>query len=311
MVKTRVLSLIVVLIGVCLMTFGAVQALPNTAQGVLLTYYTDINLKDYASAYHLWQNPPQTYQNFASGFTQTDKVEPYFGALQSHGIAGELGRLPVVLLSYNTNGTIGSYFGCFKLSTAYQISGATIHPISSSGIPDAASITQYMTVNCFNVPASVPTTFLDTSNPAYGLMWSYFRAINQRDYTTAYNDWLHPIPGPKPNGQPAQDYRPTYTAFVNGYSDTVWIDIYPGAYDESGASAGHSYLDGMMPMVLVGQRNNGTVTAYYGCFVVGAFPTGEFGIVSGRFFAFLNDIPTADQIIAHEPTDCPSLNLRY
>lgn len=310
-VKTRLFALTLLLLAFSLTPLGAAQALPNTAQGVLLAYYTDINLKDYASAYQLWQNPPQTYQSFAGGFSLTDKVEPYLGALQSHNLAGEMGRVPVVLLGYNTNGTISSYYGCFRLSTANRISGATIRLISNNGVPDGLTITNLMAIDCFNLPQVVTTTFQDVSSPAYGLLWSYFRAINQRDYSTAYADWLQPIPGPKPNGQPAQDYRQPYTQFVSGYSDTTWINVYPGAYNQTGASAGHSYLDGLMPVVLVGQRTNGAVTAYYGCFVVGAFPNGSFGIVSGRFIPFLNDIPTGDQIVAHEPTDCTSLNLRY
>ncbi len=293
-------------------TFGAAQAQTTTsAQGVLLAYYTSINLRDYRSAYNLWINPRQTYQNFASGFANTDHVEPYFGALQAPHVAGELGRVPMVLLGYNTNGTVSSFFGCFTLSSGYRISGATIHTISSNGIPDNTSIVTALGVNCSNLPASLPMTFLDTSSPAYGLVWSYFRAINQRDYSTAYADWLQPIPGPKPNGQPATDYRPNYNQYVSGYSDTVYIDVYPGAYNETGASAGHGYLDGVMPLVLVGQRTNGSITAYYGCLVIGGFPDGHLGIVSGKFYTWLNNLPIGASITQLNTIDCTRLNLQY
>ena len=168
-----------------------------------------------------------------------------------------------------------------------------------------------MAIDCTNIPASLPTTLLDGSAGYYGLMWSYFRAINQKDFTTAYNDWLYPIPGDKPNGQPARDYRQSFADFSNGYADTVWIDAYPGVYNETGASAGHGYLDGLMPMVLVGQRTDGTIAAYQGCFVMGAFLNGTPGIVSGKFTKFLDDEPTGDQIIAAQNIDCMALNLQY
>src|SRR5664279_5533022 len=132
MASKRWLSLVttVLLLGMSLITSGTAQAV-NSAQGVMLAYYTDINLKDYHSAYNLWQSPPQSYTSFANGFSLTDHVDPYLGALQSSTIAGELGRIPVVLLGYNTNGTVGSYFGCFTISTTYRITHATLHTIST------------------------------------------------------------------------------------------------------------------------------------------------------------------------------------
>ncbi len=41
------------------------------AQTTVQSYYTDINNKDYQSAYNLWYNYPQTEAQFASGFTNT------------------------------------------------------------------------------------------------------------------------------------------------------------------------------------------------------------------------------------------------
>ncbi len=282
-----------------------------TAQRTLLAYYTDINLHDYAAAYGLWRSPTQTFESFSGGFIDTDHVTPYFGDLQPSGLAGQLGRVPVVLLGYDFHGNIASFFGCFTLSSDYRISGAAIHQISPNGVPDASAISNYMAIDCTSIPASLPTTLLDGSAGYYGVMWSYFRAINQKDFTTAYNDWLFPIPGEKPNGQPAEDYRQSFADFSNGYSDTTWIDSYPGVYNETGASAGHGYLAGLMPMVLVGQRTDGSIAAYQGCFVTGAFLNGTPGIVSGSFVKFLDDVPTGDQIVAAQNIDCTSLNLKY
>lgn len=41
------------------------------AQATVQSYYTDINNRDYQSAYNLWLSYPQTEAQFASGFTNT------------------------------------------------------------------------------------------------------------------------------------------------------------------------------------------------------------------------------------------------
>ncbi len=310
MIRNRPIAAALVLLSVLLMMAGALQA-QTTPQTILLNYYTAINRGEYQAAYALWENPPQSLEDFAAGFEETDHVTPYFGALQPSGAAGEYGRIPVVLLGYEFRGEVASYFGCFTLSSDFRIGGATIREISSNGIPDGASIVSALAIDCASVPASLPITFADTSNTNYGLLWYYFRAINQKDYTTAYESWLAPLPGEQPNGQPAEDYRQSFESFASGYGNTVWIDVYPGIYNETGASAGRSYLNGLMPLVLVGQQTDGSVDAYYGCFVMGTFPNGLPGIVSGQFFPLLNNLPTGDQIVEAQNIDCTMLSLRY
>src|SRR4051794_5283255 len=130
-----------------------------TAQNTLLTYYTDINLHDYAAAYGLWRNSPQTLQGFTDGFADTDHVTPYLGDLQPTHLAGQLGHVPVALLGYDFHGEVASFFGCFTLSFDYRITAATIRQISTNGIPDATSISSYMAIDCDHIPASLPTTF--------------------------------------------------------------------------------------------------------------------------------------------------------
>jgi hypothetical protein len=307
----RPAALFLLLLSSLVLTLSAAQAQTNTPQHLLLAYYTNINLQNYEAAYAMWVSPPQSYEDFAEGFDETDHVTPYFGALQPSSVAGEFGHIPVVLLGYTFRGEVASYFGCFTLSSDFRIAGATIHEISSNGIPDGASITNYLAIDCTNIPASLPTTFLDTTDTNYGLIWSYFRAINQKDFQTAYNSWLSPIAGEQPNGQPTEDYRQTFESFSGGYGNTVWIDVYPGIYNATGASAGHSYLNGLMPLVLVGQQTEGSVDAYYGCFVMGTFPNGLPGIVSGQFYPLLNNLPTGDQIVEAQNIDCTTLNLQY
>lgn len=49
------------------------------AQMVVKNYFDSLNSKDYQSAYNLWQNNPQTYQDFANGFSDTKHDDCVFG----------------------------------------------------------------------------------------------------------------------------------------------------------------------------------------------------------------------------------------
>ena len=86
-----------------------------------------------------------------------------------------------------------------------------------------------------------------------------------------------------------------------------------GEFNQTGASAGHSYLDGLLPAVLVGQHTDGTVVTYYGCYVIGGqdgLPYGNLGIVSGAFNLLGNDVPNAQTIAQYLNIDCTTLKLQ-
>src|SRR5258708_40373106 len=95
--------------------------------------------------------------------------------------------------------------------------------------------------------------------------------------------WLHPLRGPKPTGPPPADYRLPYDQFIAGYDTTKFLDVYPGIYDQEGASAGHGYLDGEFPVLLVGEHTDGTFESYVGCYVIGVMQGIDMGIVRVAF----------------------------
>lgn len=292
-------------------------ALPRV---LLLGYYNAINLRDYQAAHNLWLSPPQTFQDFANGFFDTLRVEPYFGDLQLSAQSSiETGRIPAVLLAYHTDGKINSYYGCFWVGNkkpgviGYRIVGADLRLLSDRRFPDHATIERYLSINCFTMatPTPTPGNFVnlptDRARPA---ITAYYNAINRRDYASAYAMWLKPLPGPKPNGAPALDYRLPYDQFVAGYAKTAYVNTYFGDYQETGASMGHSYLNGALPMVLIGQQTDGSVESYYGCYVMGWLGNSTLGIVSGKFLAFTRgDVPDGRAILRVLQTDCFSLGL--
>jgi hypothetical protein len=304
---------------IALVVLGVISVLPASAaeytspQAMLFTYYDAINRQDYVTAYGLWLNPRQTYQNFSTGFAATARVEPYLGAVQASSTA-QLAYLPAVLLGYQTNGTVYSYYGCFTAGyvgtngITWRITAGNFRVLSTQGVPSNLTIQGYLSIDCAHVPTTVASGSVTTTNNfAAPTMLAYYDAINRKDFLSAYAFWLQPIPGPKPNGAPAQDYRPPFQSFQNGYSNTAFVNIFFGDYNQGGASAGHSYLDGLLPAVLVGQQSDGTFASYYGCYVMGYLPNGALGIVNGKFSLLANDVPTGETILQYVNIDCTQL----
>jgi len=188
-------------------------------------------------------------------------------------------------------------------------------------LPDTTTIASALAINCY-LPTAASSPFvigaaaLDAGQIA---LTNYYRHINTRDYISAYATWLHPLPGPKPNGAPAEDYRTPYSDFVAGYSDTLYVFGYYGPYNESGAFSGHGYVDGMIPTVLIGLHTDGSVTSYYGCYVLGfqasnppsASPV-PLGIISGTFNPITTPyVPNGNVIRGYLGLDCTTLSLKF
>src|SRR5262249_35170209 len=139
-------------------------------------------------------------------------------------------------------------------------------------------------------PTSEPS---DMRNRAYSTLTTYYQFINKKNFAAAYALWLRPLPGDKPNGAPPAAYRLPFNDFVAGYATTKFVDVYPGVYDEEGGYAGHGYLDGLFPVLLIGEKTDGLYEGYIGCYVMGGMQDVPFGIVSGSFKQISNalDIP--------------------
>ncbi|MBZ0297080.1 MAG: hypothetical protein K8L99_31255 [Anaerolineae bacterium] len=87
----------------------------DSSVDLLASYYNAINLQDYQRAYDYWENPPETYEDFVSGFADTTSVQlivqpPTFidaGAGNLHV------QIPTVLIAEHTDGNQYIYSGCF------------------------------------------------------------------------------------------------------------------------------------------------------------------------------------------------------
>jgi hypothetical protein len=83
------------------------------AQAVVANYYTAINNKDYQTAYNLWVNYPDTYQNFANGFATTQHDDYQIGQVtqQSDGTV----KVNLTLTATSTSSQQATYQGYYSV----------------------------------------------------------------------------------------------------------------------------------------------------------------------------------------------------
>ncbi|RME86224.1 MAG: hypothetical protein D6775_00710 [Caldilineae bacterium] len=82
---------------------------------LLAAYYNAINRGEYERALSYWQTPPQSAEDFATGFADTAWVTvalmPPWEETATGG--GLYSRIPVLLLALQQNGARRAYWGCF------------------------------------------------------------------------------------------------------------------------------------------------------------------------------------------------------
>lgn len=129
-----------------------------SVQSMLGAYYDVINNRDYATAYGLWRNPPQTYYQFVAGFANTREVAMFYGNYQYSGVPGayEAGRVPVMVMGFHNDGNVVAYRGCFRLNydpwcvPNWAIIGANLTPVSTDfGAPDRQTVLSAMAASCY------------------------------------------------------------------------------------------------------------------------------------------------------------------
>ncbi len=84
------------------------------ARAVVQQYYDDINKQDYHAAYNLWgtdpQNPPPTYDQFASGYANTQHDDISFGTITPNANGTVTVDLTIVAMETTSTGTVKSTY---------------------------------------------------------------------------------------------------------------------------------------------------------------------------------------------------------
>jgi len=314
--RKRLISILIVLFVVTNVAMTAAQSsTADTPLGALQSYYDAINRRDYVEAF-TYLNTNQTFYDFVAGFAGTTRVEPYFGAAQQTSPDGA--RLPAVLLGYEGD-SVRVFAGCFYMQplittgpSVWGIVGSSLYDTGVAASPTLANIRSYLTsVNCFDETVRLTTSPVRTRAEAEFVIQEYFEAIQNDNNLAAYGMWLFPLPGAQPNGAPAVDYRQPITEFIGRYNRTLNVTVYTGQYQFGGAAAGKPYLDGFLPVVLIGRDRvvGDEVNSFVGCYAMGRFVDGRMGIINGRLNRLQEGVPTGDAIIDALNIDCASLGI--
>lgn len=318
MLKTKLVGIVMFI--ALFVPLGPVQAQTDsfvTPQAMLQTYYNAINRRDFTTAYSLQMAPSQTPAEFQEGFWRTNHVTPYFGVFDMDNTPIS-GRVQAVLVAQETDYSVergynfSTYAGCFWVErttpgTTWKISASDFAVvIDHSERPATSMINELLNRYCTD---NLNTVSLATmaNTPQDEMLQNYWSSISTKNYENAYVHWLQPLEGPLPNGGPPEDYRPPYDEFVAGYANTRFVTLYTGNYDMAGASAGKSYLNGLMPVVLVAETEDNRFETYAGCYVIGYKPDGTYGIVNGRLFSMDNNVSFGSDILEYLNTNCIDL----
>jgi hypothetical protein len=281
------------------------------AESFLMGYINLLNTGDYASAYNMMDNRSDSYQQFVAGYEHTVRIVPYFGF---GGVAAGSTYVTTILLGYQDDGSIETYYGYFQLH-----SGQLYTPIRNNGgwvlgnarfqlIADGLALANNAMDELLSrewqetVTVNAPTVVNEMNTDEAYVLLSYYDLINTGYYSDAWNMWLSAGEGPA-----SRSYAPSYTNFVSGYADTDYVTVYLGT--KQALNPPNALLD-YLPAVLVGEHTDGSFVTYSGCYAMGRYSTGGIGIVNGRFSLLKDDTPTSDEIFnALASVNCASLGM--
>lgn len=101
------------------------------AQSVIANYFSAINSKDYQTAYNLWVNYPDSYQNFANGFSDTQRDDYQFGQVLQQG-DGTV-QVNITLVATSTSSQQTTYQGYYIVGPqsdgSWKIVKASLHQV--------------------------------------------------------------------------------------------------------------------------------------------------------------------------------------
>jgi heat shock protein HslJ len=121
------------------------------AIGTLAAYFNAINARNYRRAYRFWESPPSSYDQFARGFADTDRVrllvEPQ---VRAEGAAGSLySEINTIIVSTTRGGNERVFAGCYVLRRSnVQDRGWLIYRADVSQFPSSARISRMLSQRC-------------------------------------------------------------------------------------------------------------------------------------------------------------------
>ena len=119
----------------------------------LASYISAINARDYRRAYRFWESPPSSFEQFARGFADTDRVrllvEP---STRREGAAGSAyTEIPTIVVATTRSGNERVFAGCYVLRRSnVQDRGWMIYRADVSQFPASARVSRILSQGCRN-----------------------------------------------------------------------------------------------------------------------------------------------------------------
>jgi heat shock protein HslJ len=119
----------------------------------LTSYYSAINARDYRRAYRFWDSPPQSFEQFARGFADTDRVrllvEP---STRVEGAAGSVyAEIPTIVIATTRGGNERVFAGCYVMRRSnVQDRGWQIYRADVSQVPSSTRLSRILSQGCRN-----------------------------------------------------------------------------------------------------------------------------------------------------------------
>lgn len=120
---------------------------------MLTSYYEAINAKEYRRAYRFWESPESSYERFAAGFADTDRVrllvEP---SGRNEGAAGSVyAEITAIVLATTRAGSERVFAGCYTLRRSnVRDHGWRIYRANISTMPAGATVSRMLSQGCNN-----------------------------------------------------------------------------------------------------------------------------------------------------------------
>lgn len=117
----------------------------------LASYVSAINAKDYRRAYRFWESPPSSYEQFARGFADIDRVrllvEP---SARTEGAAGSsYAQIPTIIVSTTRAGSDRVFAGCYVMRRSnVRDRGWQIYRADVSQFPSSARVSRLLPQSC-------------------------------------------------------------------------------------------------------------------------------------------------------------------
>ena len=125
----------------------------NDPIATLALYYDAINARDYRRAYDLWDSPPSSYEQFARGFADTDRVRLLVDPSTSiEGAAGSVyASIPAIVVATTRSGNERLFAGCYVMRRSnVQDRGWHIYRGALSPVPSSTKLSRILSQGCRN-----------------------------------------------------------------------------------------------------------------------------------------------------------------